>query len=144
LVANCNRVKVGDTVGTYDGNGYLDTRIGGKTYKLHRLAFLYMEGEFPPDQVDHINTVRSDNRWVNLRKYTQLENMNNPITKARWEESIMFYHKTESAQIHIKSISHLGGRMRWGNNSVLELPPTAQLANSLKDALVSEASNLTF
>ena len=46
-------------------------------FKLHRLAFLYMEGAFPPNFVDHVNRDKSDNRWVNLRHATHGENSRN-------------------------------------------------------------------
>ncbi len=39
----------------------------------HTLAFLYMEGAFPKNEVDHLNHNRSDNSWVNLRKVTRVE-----------------------------------------------------------------------
>lgn len=46
-------------------------------FMLHRLAFLYMEGAFPPNFVDHINRDKSDNRWANLRHATASENGKN-------------------------------------------------------------------
>jgi hypothetical protein len=39
-------------------------------YYLHRLVFLFMEGELPEQLVDHIDGVRKNNRWVNLREVT--------------------------------------------------------------------------
>jgi len=47
--------------------GYLTMSIKRKSYYAHRLAFLYMIGEMP-EQVDHINHIKDDNRWCNLRK----------------------------------------------------------------------------
>ncbi|NOR58447.1 MAG: HNH endonuclease [Sulfurimonas sp.] len=70
--------KKGGSVGVTDANnGYMRVKIDGKNYLLHRLAFLYMEGEFPVGQVDHPNHIRDDNRWCNLRKVTQTENQRN-------------------------------------------------------------------
>ena len=68
--------KDGDPMGCV-AHGYLQASVNGKPYLLHRLAFLYMTGSFPPDQVDHINHKRDDNRWINLRHATRTENLRN-------------------------------------------------------------------
>ncbi|MCP4493278.1 MAG: HNH endonuclease [Gammaproteobacteria bacterium] len=57
--------------------GYLSVTIQYKAYTLHRLAFLYMQGYFPEHEVDHINGVRTDNRWENLRHVTRRCNTQN-------------------------------------------------------------------
>ena len=54
--------------------GYIDIKVDGRTYKAHRLAWLYMTGEHPSKEVDHINRVKSDNRWENLRQASRDEN----------------------------------------------------------------------
>jgi len=69
--------KKGQVVGYTNGRGWLRVKLDGKHYKLHRLAFLYMEGEFPSEEVDHANGVKNDNRWCNLRKATRSQNMAN-------------------------------------------------------------------
>jgi hypothetical protein len=73
-VKSMPRSKKGEVVGYTNGRGWLRVKIDGKHYKLHRLAFLYMEGAFPPDEVDHINGNKDDNRWCNLRKATRAQN----------------------------------------------------------------------
>lgn len=57
--------------------GYLSIRIAGKLYRAHRLAWLFMTGSFPKDQIDHINNIRNDNRWINLRQCNQSQNCAN-------------------------------------------------------------------
>ncbi|MCK4710643.1 MAG: HNH endonuclease, partial [Gammaproteobacteria bacterium] len=69
--------RVGTIAGCVTARGYLCVDIDNKQYLLHRLAFLYMNGEFPPDHVDHINRDRSDNKWCNIKPSTHTENMQN-------------------------------------------------------------------
>lgn len=72
-----NKARVGDLVAGHPRGGYLRVRADGKFYSVHRLAFLYMTGKWPTDEVDHINRDRADNRWSNLRAATRAENMQN-------------------------------------------------------------------
>lgn len=77
LKVNSNRVKVGDIAGYKAPDGYKQIRINNTLYKSHRLAFLYVEGEFPVNIIDHINHDPSDNRWVNLRHADRFINQRN-------------------------------------------------------------------
>ena len=73
-----NQTKPGDTAGSLDKlSGYIRITVLGKAYRAHRLAFLYMTGSFPKDNTDHVNQVKHDNRWENIRDVTQAENTKN-------------------------------------------------------------------
>ena len=63
-------------VSKIDAYGYMSATIDGVGHKLHRLAFLYMDG-YCLDFVDHISGIKSDNRWCNLRPATREQNMQN-------------------------------------------------------------------
>jgi hypothetical protein len=65
------------TTGLKDGSPYWRVTIDSREYKAHRLAWFYMTGEWPPNQVDHINGDPRDNRWANLRLATQTQNKRN-------------------------------------------------------------------
>lgn len=69
--------KKGSLMGTVGAKGYLTATIDGKTYKQHRLVWLYFNGSFPEGQIDHINQDKADNRISNLRVVTNLENCRN-------------------------------------------------------------------
>ena len=73
----CRIVKVGDIAGGPDGHGYCRIRVLGHLYYAQRLAWLYMTGVWPRCEVDHRNTIRSDNRWENLREATDTLNSEN-------------------------------------------------------------------
>ncbi len=50
--------------------GYVCLSINNRRYRAHVLAWFYMTGKWPKHTVDHINRVRTDNRWSNLRDAT--------------------------------------------------------------------------
>lgn len=68
---------IGKPAGAPNNKGYITIRVNGKTHKAHRLAFLYMLGSFPEKQVDHINGIKDDNRWCNLREAENYQNCQN-------------------------------------------------------------------
>jgi hypothetical protein len=59
------------------GLGYVAIGIFGRRYKAHRLAWLYVHGEWPGRELDHINCDKSDNRIANLRQATRSQNIAN-------------------------------------------------------------------
>lgn len=81
-VGRGGKAKAVSFAGTVSNRGYLQIRIDAKRYYAHRLAWLYFHGEFPSNQLDHINRVRSDNRIANLRPATNSENQQN-LSKRR-------------------------------------------------------------
>lgn len=72
-----NKLKDGDVAGGKTTNGYIHIGVNSKRYLAHRLAWLYVHGEIPKHDIDHINGVRTDNRIINLRSVTRTENMQN-------------------------------------------------------------------
>lgn len=65
---------IGERAGRINNNSYRQIQIEGKLYYEHRLAFLYMTGEWPENDSDHKNRIRNDNRWENLRDATRQQN----------------------------------------------------------------------
>jgi len=71
------RVKKGARAGSATREGYLTIRIDKKLHKAHRLAWLYVYGLHPKNQIDHINQSKSDNRICNLRSVSNKQNLEN-------------------------------------------------------------------
>jgi hypothetical protein len=73
-----NRRWAGKEAGTISRWGYRIITINWKLYRASRLAFMYMEGEWPPHEAEHKDpTDRSDDRWESLRKSTRSQNLFN-------------------------------------------------------------------
>lgn len=77
LITTSRKANAGLVAGRVDKQGYVRISVMGKHFKAHRLAFLYMTGSFPLMDVDHINGIRSDNRWVNIRDVPTTVNLQN-------------------------------------------------------------------
>ena len=71
------KCPIGKILGTLDPKGYVKIGIEKKLYAAHRLVWLYVYGEQPKHQIDHINGKRNDNRIVNLRDVCSQYNTQN-------------------------------------------------------------------
>jgi HNH endonuclease len=82
--ATWNTRYAGQPAGAIDGQGYrvFGLRDAG-TLQVHRVAWVIMTGEWPAHEIDHINRHKADNRWINLRQATHLENIRNATISAR-------------------------------------------------------------
>ena len=77
LISCASNAQAGAVAGGINSSGYLAMKLGRATYTMHRLAFLYVLGRIPFSEVDHINGIRGDNRWCNLREASRSENQQN-------------------------------------------------------------------
>ncbi|RTL72360.1 MAG: HNH endonuclease [Hyphomicrobiales bacterium] len=70
----------GKRAGSLNPRGYRAISLCGFKDLEHRLAWLYVTGRMPADQIDHINGQKDDNRFANLREASNSENqINKPI-----------------------------------------------------------------
>lgn len=68
------KMKRGDVAGC-NCRGYFLIRINNQQYRAHQLAWFYMTGRWPKNEIDHIKSKK--NRFSNLREATHRENMCN-------------------------------------------------------------------
>lgn len=71
------RGKVDQQAGSRDKRGYTRIMIDGKLYLAHRLAWFYVTGQWPAEQIDHRDCDRSNNSFSNLREATSSQNNQN-------------------------------------------------------------------
>jgi hypothetical protein len=72
------------TEGSLERDGYRRISVGGKRAPAARVVYEVFVEEIPDGmEIDHINTVRDDNRVENLRVVTHRDNLLNPLTRPR-------------------------------------------------------------
>lgn len=102
-----SRYPIGRQVGCPDRTGYIQVYLDGRTYMAHRLAWLHVYGEWPPETIDHINRVRDDNRIENPRLASYLEN----------NQNVGFRRNNKSG---IKGVYWSAGSGRWKAQIMVE------------------------
>ena len=103
----------GQLAGTLTEHGYVRIGFGGRFYLAHRLTFLFKTKRWPVAEIDHINCLRWDNRWANLREATRTENAQNQLramcTSKLGVLGVSAYRSRFKAQITVqKKQVHLG------------------------------------
>jgi len=83
-------VKVGDEAGRITSNGYLKVTIKKKNYAVHRIIYKMFHKVEPPDYLDHINEVKTDNRIENLREIDNGHN-NRRSKKGSGVSTLIYY-----------------------------------------------------
>ena len=112
-VKSCRKVNVGSKAGRIDKYGYVLIGVNRKAYRAHRLIFLMFNGHLP-EQVDHINGIRHDNRIENLRPATNSENQCNTKRNSKntsGTKGVYFYKRYNCYRAECKTngvSKHLG------------------------------------
>ena len=101
----------GTTAGSRRADGYVTIKLDYGRYLAHRLAWFYMTGKWPKEEVDHIDRNPSNNSFSNLREATKSQNMANSIGKTKISKSglkgVLWCEKDNRWYARIKHI-HLG------------------------------------
>jgi hypothetical protein len=70
-------IRVGDIVGYLNTDGHRQVCIDNVFYSVSVIIWIMQTGEFPIDEIDHINRHPDDNRWENLRICTRSQQCQN-------------------------------------------------------------------
>lgn len=94
----------GEIAGSESVHGYNTIRFKGKLHRCGRLAYLYMTGEWPPEGyiIDHINGVKIDDSWDNLRLATISQNQCNKVGENYGKSPKGVYRNGSGWQAQIK------------------------------------------
>lgn len=109
------RWRAGTAITGTESHGYTLLWIGGKQRAAHRLAWLWMTGAWPVNDIDHINGCRADNRWINLRhvdRSTNLENMRRAKSHNRSTGLLGAYFSTKgrfTSRIRVRGVDRYLG-----------------------------------
>lgn len=103
-------IRPGDVASNrVNSQGYVSISIDGTYYKAHRLAWLYVHGVWPIEQIDHINGRRNDNRIMNLRQAERSQNAKNRKRNANNKSGFKGVHALNggwAAQIKVDGVRH--------------------------------------
>lgn len=114
--------------GSVTNAGYLVTSVDQKVYKCHRLAWLYMTGKWPDGEIDHINCIRSDNRFENLRVVTRAQNMENQRKAQKSNKSSGVLGVFKNGSGFAARISHNNSKVYLGTFKTIEEASAAYVA----------------
>lgn len=73
----CREIPDNHLIIECNNRGYRWVRFKNLNFLVHRLVWLYMTGDHPTDEIDHIDGDRQNNSWSNLRHVTAFENSRN-------------------------------------------------------------------
>jgi len=106
--------KCGDRAGFTDNYGYRMIKFGGKCYLAHRVIFFFANG-YLPEEVDHRNGNRLDNRISNLRAATKSNNMQNSKMRKTNTSGVKGVYWCKAKKKWIASIRSSGVRHNLGS-----------------------------
>lgn len=83
IAPGTRRDLIGTEAGCIGPAGYRVMHVAGVLCRAGRVAWAYMTGEWPPDdmEIDHRNQLRADDRWANLRLATASQQSCNMRTR---------------------------------------------------------------
>lgn len=120
--------------GTMNKQGYIVYCIFGKRYRRGRIV---AEAFIPnPDNkpfIDHINTIRTDDRIENLRWVTQKENCNNTTTKINYSKAKSGHQVTDETKLKISSAlkGKVNNKNPWLKGKKMPEELRAKISNKL-------------
>jgi hypothetical protein len=121
-----------EIAGSDQANGYHYVNFNGKLRLAHRIAWFYMTGDWPVGQIDHINGIRSDNRWLNLRVVTQTQNSANQGLRSTNSSGVKGVSWSKAKNLWLATIVVNGKSIFLGYHKTLDEAASARAAANEK------------
>lgn len=120
--------KAGSIAGCIGAHGYVQISVMGKKEYAHRLAILYVTGEWPAGEVDHLDHDKTHNAIANLRDVPPVVNKQNVRTKrSHSQQPAMGIYKNPKGGKFVARISVNGSQKYLGTYDTHELAHLAYL-----------------
>lgn len=128
---NKGLLKVGRALGYLGPHGYWVIGFQGVKWLGQVLAWAYVHGEIPADDIDHINRIKTDNRIANLRCVTRGQNMRNSARNDRRADALGTSKRYGGWAAQVSDN---------GRTILLGIFPTQKEANAVHQAYVEQHS----
>jgi hypothetical protein len=120
---------VGQLAGYRDKKGYVVIEINGKCYFAHRLAWFYVTQAWPCDQIDHIDRVKHNNCFANLREATNGQNQGNIVSRNRAGlKGVTFHARLKEKPYEASLTTRTNGRRKRRSLGCYKTPEEAHQA----------------
>lgn len=108
--------KAGRAMGSLAPTGYMTIRLHRRLHQAHRLVWLYVHGQWPSHDIDHINGIRTDNRIENLRDVpNEVNRQNTKRARVDSRSSVQGVRYDGRRGHYVAQIRHKGRRHYLGS-----------------------------
>lgn len=121
------KIKAGSAAGYTQKNGYVYVKIKRKLYRSHRLVWLLVTKNWPKDQLDHIDGVKTNNVIGNLRECNSHTNQQNRVKKYNSVTGYIGVAYDKERNKYLATIGYNGKRYNLGRFSTPEEAHVAYL-----------------
>lgn len=118
----------GDVAGTLNDEGYIVIMVAGVRLRAHRLAWAWMTGQWPENDIDHRYGDRADNRFASLREATRSQNLQNSGIRANNKTGYKGVHYCHQRRKFVAQIVIDGKRVPLGRYQTLEEAAAVRLS----------------
>lgn len=113
-ISRIGSIRAGATAGSTSRSGYIDICVSKERHGAHRLAWLYVHGEWPAGEIDHLDGDKSNNRISNLRDITHAVNTQNLRAAHRRNKStgLLGVRRSDTKALRFNAVIMVSGKVK--------------------------------